>query len=186
MTTPLPASNEPTLPGPGDLVGPIWDGFWSTALSSPWIAAGLALFVVVWAVRIFQAIAYPSSDRDPVRLFTRSDRAALTARAGGRCEHHRLLFGRCRQTERLEADHIHPHSRGGQTALPNGQMLCRTHNRMKRATIPFFWQLRRIERRRAAYFPPGAPAAVVRRASRATMRPPAQTIRPATSRRRRT
>ena len=39
----------------------------------------------------------------PVRTFNRYDKATILRRAGGRCEHHGLIFGRCRQTERLES-----------------------------------------------------------------------------------
>jgi 5-methylcytosine-specific restriction endonuclease McrA len=86
------------------------------------------------------------------------------AHAGHRCEHHAPLLGRCRQTERLEADHIHPWSRGGQTAVANGQALCRRHNREKRAAVPFGRQLRSLEKRRAEYYPPGVSGAVTRHA----------------------
>ncbi len=53
---------------------------------------------------------------------------------------HLLLIrarGRCRATgcdaphAWLQADHVHPHSRGGPTNLTNGQMLCGPHNRWK-------------------------------------------------------
>lgn len=100
----------------------------------------------------------PSRRAGRRELFSRVDEATILARAGGRCEHHYLLFGLCRETANLEADHIHPHSRGGQTAVANGQALCRTHNRSKRATVPNAWQLRSLERRRATYYPLGVPA----------------------------
>jgi 5-methylcytosine-specific restriction endonuclease McrA len=101
-----------------------------------------------------------------VRRFSRADKSAILTRAGGRCEHHGWLFGRCRETIGLEADHVHPWSRGGPTAIANGQALCRRHNRLKRATVPFAWQLRALEKRRAAYFPPGVSVAITRRARR--------------------
>jgi 5-methylcytosine-specific restriction endonuclease McrA len=34
-----------------------------------------------------------------------------------------------------EADHVVPHSKGGQTSLDNAQLLCRYHNRSKGAQI---------------------------------------------------
>jgi len=148
----------------------VWHGIWLGATSSPWIAAGLIAFVLLMAVRLVHAVAYPSNERDPVRRFSRMDKAIIVSRAGGRCEHHGWIIGRCRATAKLEADHVHPHSRGGQTAVANGQALCRAHNRSKRATIPFTWQVRALERRRAGYFPPGIPTTVVRRTSTATRR----------------
>ncbi len=87
-------------------------------------------------------------------------------RSGHRCEHHPVVGGRCRATEDLQADHVHPHSRGGATAVENAQALCRRHNKRKSARVPWDWQLRRLAHRRAAYFPPGAPTAVVRRPQR--------------------
>ncbi len=49
-----------------------------------------------------------------------------------------LARGRCRAPACdapfawLQADHVHPHSRGGPTNLSNGQMLCDPHNKWKR------------------------------------------------------
>jgi hypothetical protein len=142
------------------------DGFWLVATSSPWVALGIIVFVLHTGVRLVHAAAHPGNNRDLVRRFSRADKHAILSRAGGRCEHHGWIFGRCRKTERLEADHVHPHRRGGQTAPENGQALCRRHNLAKRATIPFNWQLRALERRRAGYFPPDVPAKVVRKAAR--------------------
>jgi hypothetical protein len=119
---------------------------------------------------MIHAVAHPFTGRDPIRLFDRADKAELLRRAGGRCEHHAWLGGRCKATEFLEADHVHPW-RGGWTHVSNGQILCKSHNREKRASIPFNWQLRGIAKRRAAYYPPGQPGPVTRR------RPPARRSR---------
>jgi hypothetical protein len=155
------------------LVHTLWDGFWLAATSSPWVVLGIVVFLLITGVRVVHAACHPGSNRDPVRRFSRADKYAILSRAGGRCEHHGWVFGRCRQTERLEADHVHPHSRGGQTAVANGQALCRRHNLAKRATIPFNWQLRALERRRAGYFPAEVPATVVRKVDRGRAgRPP--------------
>jgi HNH endonuclease len=140
---------------------------WIGITSSPWVAAGFALFVVSVAVGLIHAVAHPRGRRDPIRRFSRTDKAILLARAGQQCERHGLLLGRRKQRERLEADHIHPHSRGGQTALANGQVLCRRHNLDKRASVPFNWQLRHIEKRRATSYPSDAPRTVSRYAPRA-------------------
>jgi hypothetical protein len=66
------------------------------------------------------------------------------------------------RTPLLETDHVHPWSRGGWTHVSNGQILCKRHNREKRASIPFGWQLRGLAKRRAAYYPPGQPVTVTR------------------------
>jgi 5-methylcytosine-specific restriction endonuclease McrA len=113
-------------------------------------------------------LVHSTSARDAVRTFSRADKIAILTRAGGRCEHHRWLGGRCDQTVGLEADHIHPHSRGGWTDLANGQALCRRHNKAKAARVPWGWELRRLSRRRASYFPPGLPIEVVRHRPRWT------------------
>lgn len=91
-----------------------------------------------------------------MRCFPRADKALLLAWAGNRCEHH-SLFGRCKSTDRLEADHIHPHSRGRWTRVSNGQILCKAHNQAKRANIPWNRSLRKIFERRAAYYPADQP-----------------------------
>jgi hypothetical protein len=140
----------------------IWQGFVSAVSASPWLGVILVIAVAGGVVRFVRSVIH-SGPRDPVRRFSRADKAAIVGRAGGRCEHHGWLFGRCRETERLEADHVHPHSRGGWTNIANGQALCRRHNREKRASVPFNFQLRGLEKRRAAYYPTGVPGAVVRR-----------------------
>lgn len=148
------------------ILGSVARGIWDGVTSSPWAMAAFAAFVLLLLVRVVHAVAYPPGRRDPVRRFTRADKAEILRRAGGRCEHHSLLLGRCRETERLEADHVHPWSRGGWTHPSNGQALCKRHNRAKRATIPFRWQLRGLAKRRATYFPPGLSGIVTRRAPR--------------------
>jgi hypothetical protein len=119
--------------------------------------------------RVFRAIRWApitTAPKDPQRRFSGSERAVIMARAGGRCEFHGLLGGRCCQTERLHADRVHPHSRGGSTTVANGQVLCSRHNKEKAARIPFEWELRRIEKRRRTYFPQGMSGTVVRRSTR--------------------
>jgi hypothetical protein len=155
---------------PFAIVGPIVDGIWRGATSSVWTMAAFLVLLVLAVVRVVHGVLYPSNVRDPVRRFSRAQRSLILARAGGRCEHHGLLTKRCRETQKLEADHIHPHSRGGQTHVDNGQALCRAHNRSKRAAIPFNWQLRTLERQRASYYPPGQLSAVVRLAPRTRSR----------------
>lgn len=135
-------------------------------VNSPWLSGFLALSIIVGAVRFVRSIAH-SGPRDQTRLFSREQKALILARAGGRCEHSALLFGRCIATQKLEADHIHPHSRGGWTDVSNGQALCRRHNRAKRAAVPFGWQLRSLERRRRDYYPNGVSGLVARRSRRA-------------------
>jgi 5-methylcytosine-specific restriction endonuclease McrA len=123
---------------------------------------------VSWCCRdrkLFQlgrAMIHGGHARDPRRAFSRAEKALLLERAGHRCEHHSWLLGRCRETEALQADHVHPHSRGGATDVADGQALCRWHNRKKAARVPWGRELARLERRRRAYFPPGSVAAVVR------------------------
>lgn len=145
---------------------PALHGFWLAATSSVWTVALVVLLVLARSAKLVQTLRYPRARRDPVRRFSSADKRVILTRAGDRCENHSLLVGRCRQVEGLEADHVHPHSRGGQTALANGQALCRRHNRSKNASIPWTSTLRALERRRSGYFPPGTPVTVVRLAPR--------------------
>lgn len=149
-------------------------GLLGAAATSPLLVVLFALVGAGIVFRVVRAALYLGWRRDPVRLFTRTDKAVRLARAGHRCEKHVLLSGRCRAVEKLEADHVRPWSRGGQTALPNGQVLCQSHNKRKHASVPFGWQVRRLERRRAGYFPPGVSPVVGRNATRTTRSPAAR------------
>jgi 5-methylcytosine-specific restriction endonuclease McrA len=144
----------------------------SAPSASPWtigFAVLVAVGMLVRVFRFFRWLTLTSSTRDPQRRFAGADRAAIMRRAGGRCEFHGLMGGRCRATDKLQADHIHPHSRGGTTTVGNGQSLCARHNKAKAAHIPFEWQVRRMVKRRAGYFPIGESTAVVRRDSPAVI-----------------
>ncbi|MDT4922984.1 MAG: hypothetical protein QOG01_697 [Pseudonocardiales bacterium] len=145
-----------------DVLDPLWHGLWTGVTSSPWTVLGFAVFVFLVGIQFVHSVAHPKTNRDPIRRFSRTDKAVILRRAGGRCEHHGWITRRCSRTEQLEADHVHPHSRGGQTAIANGQALCRVHNRLKRATIPFNWQLRGLAKRRALYFPLAEDPVIVR------------------------
>lgn len=137
--------------------------FLDAAAAHPWITVLCTLLVLVRIVGAVRTAAHGRHARDPQRLFVGADRATLLARAGRRCEHHSFLSGRCATTERLQADHVHPHSRGGATSVANGQVLCGRHNTRKANRIPWAWELDRLARRRQRYFPPGTPTAVIRR-----------------------
>jgi 5-methylcytosine-specific restriction endonuclease McrA len=130
--------------------------------STPWLDGLLAIAVVNAAVKAVRGAVHGRHRPDPQRRFSGAQRAEIFTRAGNRCEHHSWLFGRCGARDGLQADHVHPHSRGGATALENGQALCRHHNKQKAARVPWNWQLARLARRREAYFPTHAPRAVVR------------------------
>lgn len=168
-----------------DLVGLVarsfGQGFWQAAsASSPLVGLVLillALMVVVRVYRAFRWIPLTAAPRDPMRRYSGADRAAVLFRAGGRCEHDGWLGGRCRVSDHLQADHVHPYSRGGSTTVGNGQALCAVHNKQKAAKIPYNWELRRLEGLRAAYSPPGIGLAVVRRSSREPLTPSSRSRR---------
>lgn len=89
--------------------------------------------------------------RDPVRLFTWTQKKALIEQARGRCEHKPMLWRRCSEPG-TDADHVTPWSKGGATELYNGQLLCRRHNRRKSNHLPgplYRWRLQRRRRRYA-------------------------------------
>jgi hypothetical protein len=141
----------------------LWHGASQMYVRSPAFVTLAAIFIALSVIAKARATFWQQASRDPVRRFSRLDKSLLVSRAGGRCEHHGLVFGRCRATQNLEADHVHPFSRGGRTALANGQALCQRHNRLKGARIPWGWELKRLARRRALYFPTGTNTAVTRR-----------------------
>jgi 5-methylcytosine-specific restriction endonuclease McrA len=144
-----------------DIVVELLQSVLAGVLATPWPAGLLVIFVIGKVVQLSHAIVHRGHARDLRRSFSRAEKAQLLERAGHRCEHHTWLLGRCRQTEALQADHVHPHSRGGVTDVANGQALCQRHNRRKAARVPWGWELARLERRRRTYFPPGSVAAVV-------------------------
>jgi hypothetical protein len=135
------------------------------AVAHPWVAGSVALALLSRLVEAVHSALHTRTRRDAQRLFVGADRATLLARAGRRCEHHSWLSGRCPATERRQADHVHPHSRGGATSIDNGQVLCARHNAGQADRVPWRWELDRLARRRQAYFPPNAPTAIVRHRS---------------------
>lgn len=162
MSTP---PSQPPTPNPVHAVlNGVWSGVEHAVVHQPWVAVLIGLFVACGVVQKARRLIH-DGPRDPVRRFSRSDKALLLAWAANRCEHH-SLFGRCTSTERLEADHIHPHSRGGWTHVSNGQILCKRHNQAKRANIPWERSLRKISERRAAYYPAHIDRTIVRRQPR--------------------
>jgi hypothetical protein len=99
--------------------------------------------------------------KDPQRSFTQAQRAAIFSRCGGRCEHHWPIVGRCRSAA-THADHVWPWSKGGPTTLANAAGLCAFHNLSKGSRRPSIAYIRRLERRRRSYFPPGEPVGIER------------------------
>jgi hypothetical protein len=88
--------------------------------------------------------------RNPVRFYSWPDKQLLIRQANGRCEHKSPLWRRC-SSRGTEADHIVPWSRGGQTALWNGQLLCHRHNKQKSNRVPSALYRWRLQRRRTKY-----------------------------------
>ena len=78
-------------------------------------------------------------EKDTKRAFDESERILLYRVYDGLCQE-------CVREEKpkseclvpwheFEADHVVPHSKGGQTVLDNAELLCRTHNRKKGAAV---------------------------------------------------
>jgi hypothetical protein len=120
-----------------DIVGALLQSVLAELLSTPWLVGLLVLLAIGKVIRLGRAIVHGGHGRDPRRTFFRAEKALLIERAGHRCEHHSWLLGRCRETEALQVDHVHPYSRGGATDVANGQALCRWHNRRKAARVPW-------------------------------------------------
>ncbi|NWG24696.1 MAG: HNH endonuclease [Pseudorhodoplanes sp.] len=77
--------------------------------------------------------------RDDRRAFNEAERILIYRRDNGRCK-------RCEAEGKpdkecivswieYDADHVVPHSKGGQTSVTNAQVLCRYHNQSKGATV---------------------------------------------------
>ena len=175
VPTPSPATpiQTPTTLDAKSLLGDIAHGFATAIVNSPWLGVLLAVVVLAAVVRFLRGIIHSGHPNDAVRRFSQAERRVIFARAGNRCEHHIPVFGRCRTTSGLEADHVHPHSRGGWTSVSNGQALCQRHNRYKSARVPWNRQLNTLAKRRATYFVPGHDPVVVRHRPPATPRPAA-------------
>ena len=78
-------------------------------------------------------------DTDEKRAFSESQRIAIFLKNDGICQFC-LAEGLSEREARVnwsqfEADHVLPHSKGGETLIKNGQVLCREHNRQKGAKI---------------------------------------------------
>lgn len=70
--------------------------------------------------------------KDEQRFFTAEQRAVIYRRGGGIC----AVCGKpVKEDEDYEADHIKPHSKGGQTQISNGRLLCSSCNKAKGAKI---------------------------------------------------
>lgn len=68
-----------------------------------------------------------------IRKFSDNEKRKMYEMQGGICPHC-VKEGREKthwEIEEMEADHITPWCEGGKTEIPNGQMLCRDHNRRK-------------------------------------------------------
>ena len=156
---------------PSDLVMRVLGDVLKDVSWSPWLVVFVALLALNGVIRVVRAVVHGGHPLDPQRRFSRADRTEILVRAGHRCEQHSWLFGRCRETEDLQADHVHPHSRGGATAVANGQALCRRHNKRKSAHVPWDWELALLMRRRQAYYPAGVSARVLPRHSSAIRSP---------------
>ena len=78
-------------------------------------------------------------EKDTKRTFNEAERIRIYRKDRGICQ--MCLEEGSSSEEALvpwrqyEADHVIPHSQGGSTIIENGQVLCRTHNRMKGAKI---------------------------------------------------
>ncbi len=139
------------------------ESFWNAATDSPWLAAIAVLLVANAVVRALRSLIHGRHQLDVQRRFAAAQRVIILSRAGHRCEHTSVRYGRCDVTDGLHADHVHPHSRGGATVVENAQALCWRHNKQKAARVPWSWELTRLARRRRGYFPIGMETAVVRR-----------------------
>ena len=126
------------------------------------VTAAVTLPGAIAVVLIIAAAVINARDvrrRDPVRRFTRQQRRAGMARAGGVCEMETGFGRRCSRAAE-HGDHFYPWSKGGSTSLQNFVAACSRCNRAKGARIPSPGQRMRLERRRRTYVPPDSAVAV--------------------------
>lgn len=156
-----PASAWPgdrPAPGAGDLgvfeapTEGVWVfGWW--AVDDSKVAAVIVVLAFVPALVVAVSSVLPRSvQKDPVRMFTATQRGKGFARAGNRCELESWWWRRCRRPAE-HADHFVPWSRGGSSDLGNLVAACTRCNTSKGAKVPTPFQRLRLERRRRRYFP---------------------------------
>ena len=124
------------------------------AVTAPGELVMFALIITVLIIR-----SRDVRRRDPVRRFSRQQRRAGMARAGGQCEMEAGFRRRCSGPAE-HGDHFYPWSKGGSTSLQNFVAACSRCNRAKGAQIPSPAQQVRLERRRRRYVPPEGAVAV--------------------------
>jgi len=95
----------------------------------------LAIFILAWAFLLMSEFredkdTFDSSHPLPIKrkAIKPEIKNQVWNRDGGRCV-------RCGSNQKLEFDHIIPHSKGGADTYRNLQLLCETCNRSKGATI---------------------------------------------------
>ena len=69
--------------------------------------------------------------KDTKRVFDRKQRIVIWRNDGEKCRACRTKI----TFEKMEADHVIPHSRGGQTVVENGQALCAPCNKKKATKV---------------------------------------------------
>ena len=112
--------------------------------------AGVCLIIV--AGRSFIAWTRHHARRDPVRMYSHSQRLIGADRALGRCERDGWCpWVRCRRRAE-HADHWYPWSQGGKTSERNLVASCSWHNLTKSGSWPSRAEGRRIARRRKHYW----------------------------------
>lgn len=119
----------------------------------PQVALVLFGCIAFIAVAVFLSSKIERSfTKDPQRMFTKDQRMAASARAGGQCEMEGFLWFRCKNPGG-HADHFYPHTLGGASDMKNLVWSCPTCNLSKGAKVPTWGQKIRLERRRRKYFP---------------------------------
>jgi hypothetical protein len=126
--------------------------FWRVVAFRYWGAVfiGLAVLLLIWAYMRYRR--NKPQPKDDTRAFTQAERDEIFRRASGRCEHRYLFFFRCRK-QAGDADHVYPHTLGGQTIVENGSALCAHHNRSKGGKMPSRYYVFKLEFWRKFYYP---------------------------------
>lgn len=136
---------DPLRPGTGaSRSAEVFRGMAEDVLAAVTLPGAIAVVLIIAAAVIN---ARDVRRRDPVRRFTRQQRRAGMARAGGVREMGTGFGRRCSRAAE-HGDHFYPWSKGGSTSLQNFVAACSRCNRAKGARIPSPGQQLRLERRR--------------------------------------
>jgi hypothetical protein len=116
-------------------------------------AVWVLFFIVLLCIIVYTLIYIFKKEviKDENRLFSFDQRQLIKQNAKEKCENRFLFFFRCLR-HGTDADHIFPHSLGGNTDIENAQWLCKRCNCKKGAKKPSKYYMSRLKFWRKFYY----------------------------------